>query len=215
MNVTKQNSDPKAVKMKVLANASSSKDIKASQQHSTVRALMGSTARDDPKDMRAFEKALESMPMTPKLEVQDYSASFPVNLMISSKMEKREVKVPRALNVSVKDFKEQHFENEMSGGSIGVRLIYNGKEMRDSHTLSDHHLTDNCTIYVFFFKKEDKVRRETTLANKSEVDIHNITDTDALDFDYFKEKQNLSVAQSYAGRRGRLEKVLLSCAFYI
>lgn len=187
--------DLKTQKMKVLANTQSASDVRQGKgATSTVRQLMAITPREKVKEPRIFELAPEDMPLSPKVtNFERLKENMNVVLMISSKMERNEITIPRNLNINVKEFKDKHFESDMQGGTVGVRLIYNGKEMRDSHLLSDHNIVENSNIYVFFFKKEDKIRRETTLANKSEADFNNVTDTEGLDFDYFKEKQNLTV----------------------
>lgn len=135
-----------------------------------------------------YHKNMESM----KLSIGDHSDETPITLKISSKMETRIVYVQSNMEMLVKDFKDKFFEKEINLEGLGVRLIHNGKEMRDSHKLSDHSLQENAMIYVFFFKKEDKVRKDTSMSMKAEADFNNITDTEGLDFDYYKERQNLT-----------------------
>lgn len=194
----------KSHKMRVLAQASAP-NLVGGKNNSTTRQLVSAlrngvdgvklsdsreyklSQREDPVEADALENVN-------KLAIREVYSQTMIILKISSKMETRQVYVPTSLEMSVKEFKEKFFEKEISTEGMGVRLINNGKEMRDSHLLKDHGLAISNTVYVFFFKKEDKPRRETSLSTKGEADFNNITDTEALDFDYFKERQNLTVA---------------------
>lgn len=194
-------------KMKVLAQSTVNLGGPLKKDTSTNRNLI-STAREKISNAFGFKQAetegLHKVRNNTDIEedkevkinqlvVDAHYGDFQVVLKISSKMETRTVNVPQSLDMSVKDFKEKFFLAEAMQG-IGVRLINSGKEMRDSHKLSDHNLKTTNTVYVFFFKREDLIRKETSLSDKGdgELDFNNITDTEELDFDYYKERQNLT-----------------------
>lgn len=219
----------KAHKMKVLAQQSAPNVFKGPPTNtSTTRNLVSSTRigsefskGTELKDYKLSHR--EEMDEGPtfsninKLHIKDVYGDTAITLKISSKMETRQVFVPSNLEMSVKEFKEKFFEKEINTEGMGVRLINNGKEMRDSHKLKDHVITSSNTVYVFFFKKEDKVRRETSLASQREAEnLQNVTDTDGLDFDYFKERQNLTVGlYEMVGRGSGLEEILFPCSFHL
>ena len=145
------------------------------------------TAPDSPK--------LSAKNVENKISIKDKLEGTLITLKINSKNESKQISVAD-LEMEVKEFKERYFAADLAVEGTGVRLICGGKEMRDSHKLSDHIKPDlSSFIYVFFFKKDPPAanqKSQASLATKHEASMANVTDTDALDFDYFKERQNLT-----------------------
>lgn len=118
---------------------------------------------------------------------------------IMSKADIREEHISEEdLDNSISDIKKMFFSREMFVDNLGVRFIFQGKELRNSEVVGELKLGDDPTIYVFFFKVEKKCVGEqvgTRTTQVTEPNINNITDVDALDFDYFSENQNLSAEE--------------------
>ena len=93
-------------------------------------ASLNSTGQDRYKD--------DEFVLDNKIKIDSYP-ELVVNLKISSKMETRQVKLSNYLEMTIKEFKDKYLDKEMMDGT-GIRLINNGKEMRDSHKLKDHNL---------------------------------------------------------------------------
>lgn len=88
--------------------------------------------------------------------------------------------------MTVRDFKEKYLEEHLDDGQFGARLIWNGRELRNSHQIKEFGLEDNPIVYVFLFNIQDRefeTRKITTLKTDPNLGV---------DFDYFVERNALS-----------------------
>lgn len=89
-------------------------------------------------------------------------------------------------NMTVAEFKNKYFEEYLEDGLYGARLIWNGRELRNSHQMKEFGLEDNPMVYVFLFNIQDRefeTRKVTTLKTDPNLGV---------DFDYFVERNALS-----------------------
>lgn len=83
--------------------------------------------------------------------------------------------------LTVREFKDKYLEEVLDDGKYGCRLIWNGKELKDSHPLTEFEFDESPLFYVFLFNLAEHfdTRKMTTLKTDH---------SKGVDFDYFIEK---------------------------
>jgi len=105
-------------------------------------------------------------------------------LKIIAKQQEKFVPIGKVTHLTVKEFKIEYLEDECEEGKYGARLIWGGKELKDSHSMSEFDFLDNPLIHVFLFSIADRVdTRKTTICNVVKTDH-----SKGVDFDYFVER---------------------------
>lgn len=88
--------------------------------------------------------------------------------------------------MTVSRFKQKFLDDYLEDGLYGARMIWNGRELRNSHQMKEFGLEDNPMVYVFLFNIQDRdfeTRKVTTLKTDPNLGV---------DFDYFVERNALS-----------------------
>lgn len=88
--------------------------------------------------------------------------------------------------MQVSEFKNKFLEEYLEDGIYGARLIWSGRELRNSHQMKEFDLENNPMVYVFLFNIQDRefeTRKITTLKTDPNLGV---------DFDYFVERNALS-----------------------
>ena len=89
-------------------------------------------------------------------------------------------------DLTVRQFKAKHLKEFFEAGKYGARLIWGGKELRDSHQLNEFDLKDNPLVYIFLYNIADRAmdtRHITTMKTDPRLGV---------DFDYFLERNIVS-----------------------
>jgi len=116
--------------------------------------------------------------------------------IMTKQQEKKITRNEEIENMTVKKFKEKFLKNFLADGTFGARLIWNGRELRNSHLMKEFNFDDNPQVYVFLFNiadKEYESRKITTLKTDPNLGV---------DFDYFVERNMISEEEAAWKRFG-------------
>ena len=155
------------------------------RNQTTDTSVLGSTSRKFLVSARTKREHLESQQdKNPAKKAKKIEKTL--TLKIIAKAEEKSIPISHTLDLTVRQFKDEYLEDEFEEGKYDARLIWGGKELKNTHLMKDFDLGDNPTIHVFLFKVSDQ-----------EADISKLTTikTDhskGVDFDYFVEKNTIS-----------------------
>ena len=167
--------------MKQLASPSSSRN----RNTTTDTSVLGSTSRKFLTTARTRREHLESQ-QDKNAAKREKKIEKTLTLKIIAKAEEKKIPLSHALDLTVRQFKDEYLEDEFEEGKYDARLVWGGKELKNTHYMKDFDLGDNPTIHVFLFKV---VEHEADISKLTTVKTDH---SKGVDFDYFVEKNAVS-----------------------
>jgi hypothetical protein len=151
-------------------------------------AILSSTSRKFLKDTgreMVFVKTSNQFPGSPEEILTRREIKY-LTIKIMARQSEKKINRTEIEKLTVKNFKKKFLKEFLEDGQFGARLIWNGKELRNSHMMTEFNFDDNPIVYVFLFKiadKEYETRKITTLKTDPNLGV---------DFDYFVERNAIS-----------------------
>ena len=116
--------------MKQLASPSNSKNRNPGIDIS----VLGSTSRKFLATARTKREHLDSQKdRFPAKESSIKAESSLITLKIMAKSEEKKIPISPCLQLSVRQFKDEYLEDEFQEGKYDARLIWGGKELKNTH----------------------------------------------------------------------------------
>lgn len=115
-----------------------------------------------------------------KLEEEEEMITLTVK--VQATQEKLQIEIPKSSDMLIKNFKMEYLDQFTEEGKYKMRLIYNGRELRDSHNLSQYNFNTSPTIHVFLALVEETANRKLTT-----VQITDANGEQVPDFDHYVE----------------------------
>ena len=158
---------------------------------STTRKIIEDSNRDEEEKVKSptrlpgiSEEALKSYEQQKKF----------FRLKILKEQKEIEVDFDDGIALTVREFKNQYLEEWLQDGIHGARVIYNGRELKDSHQMEEFRedflkdvVNGNWPIFhIFLFVIADRIQQtQQVMTLKTDPNL-------GVDFDYFVERNVIS-----------------------